>query len=110
MRNIMMALAAASLLAPVGATFSPEGITTIGATKAEAQRRSKYREWRGRDGRRYCRKPNGTTGLVVGGVAGALVGRTIDTRGDRTVGTLLGGAAGAVAGREIERSGSKRCR
>lgn len=46
---------------------------------------------------------------MVGGVAGALVGRTIDTRGDRTVGTLLGAAAGAVAGREIERSGSK-CR
>ena len=42
-------------------------------------------------------------------MAGALVGRTIDTRGDRTVGTLLGAAAGAVAGREIERSG-KRCR
>lgn len=109
MRNIMMALAAASLLAPVGATFSPDGVANIGAAKADAQRRHKYREWKGKDGRRYCRKPNGTTGLVVGGVAGALVGRTIDTRGDRTIGTLLGGAAGAVAGREIERSGS-RCR
>ena len=110
MRNIMMALAAASLLAPVGSTFSNHGIS-IGKTEAEAQRRSQYREWRGRDGRRYCRKPNGTTGLVVGGVAGALVGRTVDSRGDRTLGTLIGGAAGALAGREIERSGSRgRCR
>lgn len=110
MRNIMMALAAASLLAPVGPTFSKHGIS-IGKTEAEAQRRSKYREWRGRDGRRYCRKENGTTGLVVGGVAGALVGRTVDTRGDRTLGTLLGAGAGALAGREIERSGSRgRCR
>ncbi|MDJ0277979.1 glycine zipper 2TM domain-containing protein [Sphingomonas sp. 2R-10] len=110
MRNIMMALAAASLLAPVGPTFSKHGVS-IGKTEAEAQRRSKYREWRGRDGRRYCRKPNGTTGLVVGGVAGALVGRTIDSRGDRTLGTLLGAGAGALAGREIERSGSRgRCR
>lgn len=79
-------------------------------TAAEAQRRSRYREWRGRDGRRYCRKPDGTTGLVVGGVAGALVGRTIDSRGDRTLGTLLGAAGGALAGREIERSGSRSCR
>ena len=110
MRNIMLALAAASLMAPVGATYSQHGIS-IGKSEAEAQRRHKYREWRGRDGRRYCRKPNGTTGLVVGGVAGALVGRTIDSRGDRTLGTLLGAGAGALAGREIERSGQRgRCR
>ncbi len=106
MRNMLMALSALSLAVP--ASF------VLPASQAEAgvqKKRSAYREWRGRDGRRYCRKPNGTTGLVVGGVAGALVGRTIDTRGDRTVGTLLGAAAGAVAGREIERSGSrKRCR
>lgn len=106
MRNLMMALGAASLVIPA--------VAVLPATKAEAgvqKRDSSYREWRGRDGRRYCRKPNGTTGLVVGGVAGALVGRTIDSRGDRTVGTLLGAAAGAVAGREIERAGSKkRCR
>lgn len=110
MRNFMLALAAASLMAPVGATWSQHGIS-VGKSEAEAQRRHKYREWRGRDGRRYCRKPNGTTGLVVGGVAGALVGRTIDTRGDRTLGTLLGAGAGALAGREIERSGQRgRCR
>ena len=106
MRNLMMALGAASLAIPVAAVLP--------ATQAEAgvQKRDRsYREWRGRDGRRYCRKPDGTTGLVVGGVAGALVGRTIDSRGDRTLGTVLGAAAGAVAGREIERAGSKkRCR
>lgn len=106
MRNFLMALGAASLAVPAA--------VVLPATKAEAgvqKKRSSYREWRGRDGRRYCRKPNGTTGLVVGGVAGALVGRTIDSRGDRTLGTVLGAAAGAVAGREIERSGSrKRCR
>ena len=68
------------------------------------------RYWRGNDGRTYCKRPNGTTGLLIGGVAGALVGRAIDTRGDRTLGTLLGGAGGALAGREIERSGDRRCR
>ena len=67
------------------------------------------RIYRGRDGKYYCRRSDGTTGLIVGGAVGALAGRTIDTRGDRTVGTLLGAAGGAVLGRELERSGS-RCR
>ena len=108
MRNLFLAAGAAALLVPVSMTV-PVAVET-GYSKAEAQR-ARYREWRGRDGRYYCRKPNGTTGLVVGGVAGALVGRTIDTRGDRTVGTLLGAAAGAVAGREIDRGSSRRrCR
>ncbi|MBX9883347.1 MAG: glycine zipper 2TM domain-containing protein [Novosphingobium sp.] len=70
---------------------------------------SRDRVWRGRDGRYYCKRSNGTTGLVIGAVGGALVGRTIDTRGDRTLGTLLGAAGGALLGREIDRSTS-RCR
>ena len=70
------------------------------------------RVWRGRDGRYYCRRSNGTTGLLVGGVAGALVGRAIDGGRDRTAGTLIGGVAGALLGREVERSSSNgaRCR
>lgn len=67
------------------------------------------RVWRGNDGRYYCRRDNGTTGLVVGAVGGALLGRTIDTRGDRTLGTVLGGLAGGLLGREIDR-GDARCR
>ena len=65
------------------------------------------RVWRGRDGRVYCRKRDGTTGLIVGGALGALLGREIDTRGDRTLGTVLGAAGGALLGREIDRG---RCR
>ncbi|MEO1221349.1 MAG: glycine zipper 2TM domain-containing protein [Pseudomonadota bacterium] len=74
-------------------------------------RRIRYRDqiWKGRDGRYYCKRDNGTTGLVIGAGVGALLGRTIDTRGDRTVGTLLGGALGAVIGRELDR-GDVRCR
>lgn len=67
------------------------------------------RVWQGRDGRYYCKRDNGTTGLIIGAAGGALLGRSIDTRGDRTIGTLLGGALGAVLGREIDR-GSARCR
>lgn len=119
MRKLILALGAlavampAASIVPIAANAAPIAKAGVGSDFGPQQRYRKryaYREWKGRDGRRYCRKPDGTTGLVVGGVAGALVGRTIDTRGDRTVGTLLGAAAGAVAGREIERSGSRKCR
>ncbi|EJL24135.1 glycine zipper 2TM domain-containing protein [Novosphingobium sp. AP12] len=72
--------------------------------------RNNARSWRGNDGRYYCRKSNGTTGLLIGGAAGALLGRGIDTRGDRATGTLLGAAAGALLGREVDRGGSNNCR
>jgi len=88
------------------------------AASAPAEARQRYystdngiRYWRGEDGRYYCKRSNGTTGLLIGGAAGALVGRAIDTHGSRTTGTIVGAAAGALLGREIERSRSRaRCR
>ena len=67
------------------------------------------RVWRGQDGRAYCRKRDGTTGLIIGGAVGALLGREIDGGYNRATGTILGGAAGALLGRSIERGGSS-CR
>jgi outer membrane lipoprotein SlyB len=101
MRKVMLALCATSMVMPALVATTED---------ADARRRYSYREWRGNDGRIRCRKPDGTTGLVVGAVAGGLLGRTIDTRGDRTLGTVLGGVGGALAGREIERSGKRSCR
>ena len=46
--------------------------------------------------------------LIVGGAAGALLGREVDRYGDRVPGTIIGGAAGALIGREIDR-GDRRC-
>ena len=78
-------------------------------------RRGKYRErrlsredqvYRGRDGRAYCKRNDGTTGLVVGGAGGALLGNLV---GGGLLGTLAGGGAGALLGREIDR-GKVRCR
>lgn len=69
------------------------------------------RYWQGDDGRYYCKRSNGTTGLLLGGAAGALAGRAIDSHGSRTTGTILGAAAGALLGREIDRNRtSARCR
>ncbi|MDP5103641.1 MAG: glycine zipper 2TM domain-containing protein [Erythrobacter sp.] len=67
------------------------------------------RVWRGNDGRYRCRRDDGTTGLVIGAIGGALAGRAVDTRGDRSLGTLLGAIGGGLLGREIDR-GDARCR
>ncbi|MEA3012611.1 MAG: hypothetical protein QOD42_1156 [Sphingomonadales bacterium] len=66
--------------------------------------------YRGEDGRYYCRRSDGTTGLVIGAGVGALVGRGIDRRGERTTGTVVGGVLGALVGREVERNSDMRCR
>ena len=58
----------------------------------------------------YCRRSDGTTGTIIGGVAGALLGRAIDGGRRSAVGTILGGGAGALAGRSIEKSGNVDCR
>lgn len=65
--------------------------------------------YRDNDGRYYCRKPDGTTGLVVGGLAGGVLGNIIAPGGSKTLGTILGAGAGALAGRAIDRN-SVRCR
>ncbi|WP_070934913.1 glycine zipper 2TM domain-containing protein [Edaphosphingomonas haloaromaticamans] len=94
MRKLMLALGAISLALPAAMALPTE--------KAEARKHHRYKEWRGRDGRTYCRKSNGTTGLIVGGAGGALLGRAVDTDGDRTTGTLLGAAAGALVGKAVD--------
>lgn len=68
------------------------------------------RVYRGRDGRYYCRRPDGTTGLVVGAAVGGLFGNLIAPGGSKVLGTLLGAGAGAVAGNAIEKDGDVRCR
>jgi hypothetical protein len=100
MRNIVLALSAATLTVPA-----------LPAVPAFAQHATYHgKTWRGSDGRIYCRKPNGTTGLVVGGAAGALAGRAIAGRGSRTTGTILGAALGALLGRHVQRNVVSRCR
>lgn len=64
------------------------------------------RIYRGGDGRYYCRRSDGTTGLVVGAIAGGILGNAI---GGNTLGTLLGAGGGALLGQSIDR-GNVRCR
>lgn len=54
-----------------------------------------------------CRKPSGTTGLILGAVAGGLLGSVIDGGDHRTLGTLVGAGGGALLGREVEQRAAK---
>ena len=67
------------------------------------------RYWQGDDGRYYCKRSNGTIGLLAGAALGALLGRAVDTRGERVTGTVLGAAAGALIGNELAQ-GRTHCR
>lgn len=98
MRRIMLAVAATTLTIPV-------------LPSAAVARDGYYhgKVWRDSHGRLRCKRPDGTTGLIIGAAGGALVGRAIDTHGERATGTVLGAAAGALIGRSIERS-RVRCR
>ncbi|HTU13498.1 MAG TPA: glycine zipper 2TM domain-containing protein [Allosphingosinicella sp.] len=67
--------------------------------------------WQGEDGQVYCRRSDGTTGAIVGGGAGALVGNGIDGGRRRGAGTIIGGIIGALIGSAVERSSSEQsCR
>ena len=60
--------------------------------------------YRGSDGRYYCKRNDGTTGLIVG------AGNIIDGGHNRAAGPLIGGALGALAGKSIAENSDIRCR
>ncbi|UUL84268.1 DUF4121 family protein [Sphingomonas qomolangmaensis] len=64
------------------------------------------RVYRGRDNRYYCRRNDGTTGLIVGGLAGGTLGSILAPGGSSLLGALLGGAAGAAGGQALDRNGN----
>lgn len=67
--------------------------------------------YRGSDGRYYCKRSDGTTGLIIGGAAGGIVGNVIDGGRNRVAGTLIGGALGAILGKKVDQSNSEyKCR
>jgi hypothetical protein len=71
---------------------------------------SNDRIYRGSDNRYYCRRDDGTTGLIIGGIVGGALGNTIAPGGSKTLGTLLGVGGGALLGRSIDRGGTVTCR
>lgn len=57
----------------------------------------------GDDGRYYCRRSDGTTGLIVGAVLGGVIGDRLDHGRSSVLGLLLGAGAGAAIGQSIDR-------
>ncbi|MXO74178.1 glycine zipper 2TM domain-containing protein [Altererythrobacter aerius] len=117
MKKSLLAIAAAGLTLPMAtpALADPPHWAPAHGKRAKQAYQPRYytsdngiRYWRGEDNRYYCKRSNGTVGLLVGGAAGALAGRAIDTRGERATGTILGAAAGALLGREVQKSMSCR--
>lgn len=78
-----------------------------GTSYQDRQLSSSDRVYRGQNGRYYCRRPDGTTGLIVGGLAGGVLGNIIAPGGSNTLGTILGAVAGGVGGRAISRNNVK---
>lgn len=89
MRKLALAIGALALTVPATMPFGTAQAAAAGKHKA-------------RHVAKRCRHSKGTTGLIVGGVGGALVGRAV--LGHGLLGTAAGAAGGALAGRAIDRS------
>ncbi|MDD3798679.1 MAG: glycine zipper 2TM domain-containing protein [Novosphingobium sp.] len=90
-------------------SYDPSRYYRSGPSYQERRLGPNDRIYRGGDGRYYCRRPDGTTGLIVGGVTGGILGNIIAPDGSETLGTILGAIAGAAIGHEIDRN-NIRCR
>lgn len=114
MKTFAMAIAATAM--------TVTGSMALTAAPAEARHKRHHDErryytsdngvryWRDDRGQYRCKRSDGTVGLIVGGAAGALAGRAIDTRGERATGTIVGAVAGALVGREVEKGRKISCR
>ena len=92
MRKLILAVTAATVALPA----------TVIPTAADARHR--YHHYYSRS-YRTCHRHSGTTGAIVGGGAGALVGHAVTGHG--LAGPIIGGVGGALLGRHIERHNSR---
>ncbi|MBB4147297.1 glycine zipper 2TM domain-containing protein [Sphingobium scionense] len=61
------------------------------------------RVYRGGNGRYYCRRNDGSTGLIVGAAVGGLLGNALGDGDSGLLSTILGAGVGGALGREIDR-------
>lgn len=74
----------------------------------EHRLRENDRVYRGQNGQYYCRRSDGTTGLIVGAIAGGVLGNIIAPGDSKTLGTVIGALGGAAVGVAVSRN--TRCR
>ncbi|HEX8300017.1 hypothetical protein [Sphingomonas sp.] len=104
MRKMIFTLAAFAVAVPVGVALP------LDSAQAQSSRYYKGTSYSKARYRQVCRHSSGTTGLVGGGVAGAVVGSKVI--GGGLLGTAAGAVGGALAGRAIDRTvtAKQRCR
>ena len=104
MRKLIATLGAFALAIPTVAAFTPS------EAQAQSSRYYKGTSYSKARYRQVCRRSSGTTGLVAGGVGGAVAGNKII--GGGLLGTAAGAVGGALAGRAIDRTitAKQRCR
>ena len=90
MRKLILAISAASMTVPIALPAPADGAT---------RHRHHYV--------RTCHRHGGTTGAIIGGAGGALIGHAVTGHG--LAGPIIGGAGGALLGRHIERHRHYRC-
>jgi Glycine zipper 2TM domain len=105
------------MLSAVAASADPPPWAPAHGRRAKDARHEEYRDrddgpretrviqyneviYRGDDGRYYCRRSDGTMGLIAGAAIGGLIGNQLAPGKSATLGTLLGAGAGAVIGQE----------
>ena len=94
-------------IAVATALVATSGVPVMAPAEAHVSSRYHVHHYRGRThyARKYCRYSSGATGLVAGGVGGAVVGSKV--LGGGLLGVAAGAVGGAVAGRAIDRSMTK---
>ncbi|MEG3176637.1 glycine zipper 2TM domain-containing protein [Sphingomonas sp. RB3P16] len=91
--------------------YDPTRYYRTGPTYQERVLTSDDRIYRGSDDRFYCKRNDGTTGLIVGAVGGGVLGNVIDGGHSRGVGTVLGAIAGGLVGKSVDQNNAQvRCR
>ncbi len=91
--------------------YEPSRYYRDGSGYQERVLSSDERIYRGNDGRYYCKRNDGTTGLIVGAIGGGVLGNVIDGGHSRGVGTILGALAGGLVGRSVDQNNAQvRCR
>ncbi len=91
--------------------YDPSRYYRVGPNYQERVLSTDDRVYAGSDGRYYCKRSDGTTGLIIGAAGGGILGNVIDGGHSRAVGTLLGAALGGLAGRAVDQNNSQvRCR
>jgi hypothetical protein len=91
--------------------YEPSRYYREGPNYQERVLTSDDRVYRGNDGRYYCKRNDGTTGLIIGAAGGGVLGNVIAGGHSRTVGTLLGAGIGALAGRAVDQNSQQvKCR